>query len=328
MHKTLTQWNARFDDTGVPLGYDHGQDEAQALIDGLAMVYEGTGDRLRLTGGDALDLLHRLAASEVRQIPPDEWRPLLLTSDKGKVIDHAQLVRHDDHLDALCGARRGADVKAWIDRFIITEDVALESQNEAVQLWLVGDAAALRAAEQLQTPALDGDWAFRSDVAGNLLLSAGPRWPRVARLSLSAKDAPRLLLALQDQGVVPVGQEAFDAWRIPHGRVMTGGDLTLGVNPLEAGLHDVVSFTKGCYVGQEVVARLDTYEKVRRALAVMDVAGTTRAGDDVTLAGKVVGKVLASAANTALALVPKNLEPGSSVEAGAQPARVRMITPA
>lgn len=328
MLHVFSQWNAQLDANGVPIRYDRGHDEAKAVADGLAVVFEGQGDGLRVAGKDALDLLHRLAASEVRGIPPHQWRPLLLTSDKGKVIDHAQLLHLDDELHVLCGNQRLDAVRDWIDRFVITEDVALRPQTDATHWWLVGAPVARLAAERMNVEPLDGPYAARHDAAGNLLLTSGPQWTGLFRLSVPRNEIERVIVALVGHGAVLVGRDAFDAWRIPHGRVLSGADLASGVNPLEVGLRGSVSFTKGCYVGQEVVARLDTYEKVRRAVAVLDVPGGAKAGDEVVVDGRRAGTVLASAAETALALVPRHLEAGDRLEVASRPGGVRSVTPA
>ena len=65
--------------------------------------------------------------------------------------------------------------------------------------------------------------------------------------------------------------DSYEAFRIAAGVPAHGPELGEEVNPLEAGLWDAVSFTKGCYVGQEVVARLNTYEKVKRYLAMLSL---------------------------------------------------------
>ncbi|HJQ97640.1 MAG TPA: glycine cleavage T C-terminal barrel domain-containing protein, partial [Candidatus Polarisedimenticolaceae bacterium] len=65
--------------------------------------------------------------------------------------------------------------------------------------------------------------------------------------------------------------EDFEAWRILTGRPLAGHELTEDYNPLEAGLRDAVSFTKGCYTGQEVVARLNTYDKVAREIVRLEI---------------------------------------------------------
>ena len=71
---------------------------------------------------------------------------------------------------------------------------------------------------------------------------------------------------LEEQGVLTMGEAAWEIWRIEQGIPAWGRELTATVNPLEAGLRFAISFHKGCYIGQEVIARLEHYEKVRRRL--------------------------------------------------------------
>ena len=94
-----------------------------------------------------------------------------------------------------------------------------------------------------------------------------------------------------------VGWEALDALRIERGVPAFGRELTEAFNPLEAGLIDIISFTKGCYVGQEVVARLNTYDKVQKRLMRMrwDDGAGPEPGAKLVLDGKQVGVVTSAA---------------------------------
>ena len=114
--------------------------------------------------------------------------------------------------------------------------------------------------------------------------------------------------------------DSYEAFRIAAGVPVYGKELGEEVNPLEAGLWDAVSFTKGCYVGQEVVARLNTYEKVKRYLAKLSFEDgpLPEAGTSLTVEGKDAGKltsvspVAESGRRAALGYVRKKYaEPGA-----------------
>ncbi len=95
-------------------------------------------------------------------------------------------------------------------------------------------------------------------------------------------------------GGAPMERADVETWRIVRGYPAAGHELTEEYNPLEAGLRDAVSFTKGCYVGQEVVARLNTYDKVSRALVrlrLADSAPVPERGAEVIAGGRPVGTV-------------------------------------
>jgi folate-binding protein YgfZ len=100
--------------------------------------------------------------------------------------------------------------------------------------------------------------------------------------------------ALVGAGAAPAGALAFDAYRVDHGVPEYGRELGEQVNPHEANLLPFVSFTKGCYVGQEVVARLDTYDKVQRRLVrvrASDIAGPLETGDALIADGGQIGEL-------------------------------------
>ncbi len=103
--------------------------------------------------------------------------------------------------------------------------------------------------------------------------------------------------ATRQAGGRPAGTLASEADRVLAGRPAGGAELTEDYNPLEAGLRDAVSFDKGCYVGQEVVARLNTYDKVSRALVgvnLPDAAPPPEAGSPLHRDGREVGRVTSS----------------------------------
>jgi folate-binding protein YgfZ len=95
----------------------------------------------------------------------------------------------------------------------------------------------------------------------------------------------------------------FDYVRVSNGVPIAGRELTADVNPLEAKLHHLIDFDKGCYVGQEVIARLDTYDKVQRELIRFTLCGgdhaTIRPGDRVLApsGGRDVGWISSVAAH-------------------------------
>ena len=95
----------------------------------------------------------------------------------------------------------------------------------------------------------------------------------------------------RERGAVPIGHCALEHARIEAAFRRPGAELNDRVNPLEAGLEEFVSFTKGCYVGQEVIARLDTYDKVQRRLVRLDAPDGTAPGESLTSGTRTAGWV-------------------------------------
>ena len=85
-------------------------------------------------------------------------------------------------------------------------------------------------------------------------------------LVVAAGHAPELWETLVAEGAVPIGEQTFDLLRIKEGVPRYGSEMSEELNPWEANLQEYINFEKGCYIGQEVILRLNTYKKVRRRL--------------------------------------------------------------
>jgi tRNA-modifying protein YgfZ len=255
---------AHFGDSAAELG---------AALSRCVLADRSDLGRILAEGKDLLDLLHRLSTGDVKGLAPGEGRPTVLTTNKGRIVE--RLFAH--HLGSagvlLVGSSGSApSVIAHLDRYTFTEETGLLDVTGAwAQLSLVGPAARdAAAAAGLPVPRPGGS--VEAEVAGARVRVLGEDGASLEGLSL-ALPAERsgdvwswLTGAVEQAGGRPAGSQALEAWRILRGFPSGGAELTEEHNPLEAGLRDDVSFTKGCYVGQEVVARLNTYDKVSRRL--------------------------------------------------------------
>jgi folate-binding protein YgfZ len=141
-------------------------------------------------------------------------------------------------------------------------------------------------------------------------------------LLCDSADLDALRSGLEEAGAVPVAEAAVECLRVEHGRPRYGIDLDDSVIPQEAGLNErAVSFTKGCYVGQETVARLYYRGKPNRRIRGLQLSGAAEPGEELTFEGRMVGR-LASVAQSprfgpiALALVRREAPPGVTVSVG------------
>jgi folate-binding protein YgfZ len=141
-------------------------------------------------------------------------------------------------------------------------------------------------------------------------------------LLCDADTTSALLDAVRAAGAVPVSESAAECLRVEHGRPRYGIDLDDSVIPQEAGLNErAVSFTKGCYVGQETVARLYYRGKPNRHLRGLRLSDEVGRGEQVEFEGRQVGRVTSTASSPrfgaiALAFVRREAPPGSSVAVG------------
>ena len=251
--------------------------------------------RLKATGEDGLDLLNRMSTNKVVDLAAGEGAVTVLTTDRGRIIDVLGVVNQGDYVLLLTSPGRQRSVMEWLDKYTIMENLTIEDvTSESVMLAVVGpDAGKLLGLTpgtgspdsiSIQPVQLGGHDALAVEQP----LGALPRYWLIA-----APDAAAgLWQHLTDSGAVPVGATAMDAVRVRFGVPEYGPELGEPYNPLEAGLIGSVDFTKGCYIGQEVIARLDSYKKVKRYLVSLRFAdASVSPGDALHLDGQNVGEV-------------------------------------
>ena len=318
---------------GKPVAVSFGdvRAEYEALGNGAAVTDLSHTTRVMHTGRDALDLLNRLTTNDLGGLVAGEVATTVLTSEIGRVIDVFQVARlQPDWLMLISESLDPKPLIENIDKYTILEDADLEDvssriarvgirgpQARAVSVELTGvDISSVDAGEVREVPAL-GEEA--------ILLKGGPPIRDSYDVLIPAEAAGQVWEAAANAGAVPVGHHALEHGRIVAGIPGAGTELNDRVNPLEAGLEEFVSFTKGCYVGQEVIARLDTYDKVQRRLVRLDAPEGVEAG--VTLesgtrsAGWVssVSRLPSNGRTAALGYVRKAfVEPGTVLTAGSQ----------
>jgi folate-binding protein YgfZ len=215
-----------------------------------------------------------------------------------------------------------------VRRFSIGYDVQLHKRTvERGLLSLIGPGAArIAGAERL--PASEHANAA-VEIEGIAAIAA--RTDTGVDLLCDAADTDELTRALRDRGAAPASEDAAEILRVEHGRPRYGIDLDETVIPQEAGLNErAVSFTKGCYVGQETVARLYYKGKPNRHLRGLRLSEPAASGDELRLGDRPLGRVGSVAVSPrlgaiALALVRREAEPGAIVSVGEHGASAEVV---
>ncbi len=249
----------------------------------------GTGRLLRLRGPDSVDLLQRIAASEfVRQEDGlSFWS--LFTNAKGRIVDLALGAKKDGEVFLLAGEGHGALLQQWLESFIITEDVELfrDESSHALSLHGADSAEVLARALQIEPPA---PGSFLRTQERIIFSEEGE-----AVLHLTCPAGDELSQRLVDAGALPLEEGSFQLAQILRGRFRPGLDLDERFHPLEVGLGEIVSWDKGCYIGQEVVARLKNYDKVRRTPAILSGVATARTEGELRRDRRACGQLVRTA---------------------------------
>ncbi len=314
--------------------------ELEALRQGAALLDATDGGCVRITGPDAADFLQRVLAGDVRALGPGDARPNLLLSAKGKVRASFELLRFGEgEFLALCAPGVGAALAAALEAYHIAEDLELTDRSaEHAPLALLGPRAGeflTRAFPHLEQPPMGR--ALRAEVEGaRLLVLNRPRFGAPGfLLDAGPEGAARLWRALAGAGARPCGRHARELARIAAGEALHGFDLDDRHYPQEARLEAAFSLSKGCYVGQEVVAKIDTYGGLQRRLAVLESDASLTVGEELFEPGdpprREVGRVASSVGKPgggSLALAYVRLEheaPGSVLVAGTAGGGTRVV---
>lgn len=293
------------------------RDLTSRLQSGAAAFDVSQFGRLRVFGEDAIDLLDRLSTNDLTNLRPGTGAGTVLTTNKGRVIDFLRVLHRGGDILVLTSPGTQKRVVEWIDFYTFAEDVSVEDVSDATRQFLAageGAADAMRAALPAAAE-LDG-----------FLDHANDGETTAVRGGMGALDAWEIVVPrgarAPDFGLPTLSENERDALRIELGIPEYPNDLNDRRNPLEANLKPYISFNKGCYIGQEVVARLNTYDRVQRFLCRLELdeaAALAAPSAPVTdVDGAEIGEVTSATAGTALAYIRKrSCEDGARVSVSA-----------
>jgi folate-binding protein YgfZ len=238
--------------------------------------------KLRLWGSDALDFLNRISTNDLRGFSPGMGAGTVLTDEKGKMIDFLTIYvlkaeENYQEILALLSYEAMDKVKGWLNKLIIMDDVKFEDvSDEFVVLSIYGTGASDLIKRDFKVdhkhfldiskmPAYNFIRGFIGD-AEVILARANEFMISGYNLIFKNDFGVEIWKLLLNRGFVPIGNDVFEVLRIESGFPAYGKEITQEYNPLEANLGKFVSFSKGCYIGQEVLARIDSYNKLQRKL--------------------------------------------------------------
>lgn len=257
---------------------------------------------IKLQGRDGLDFLHRLSTNALSQLEPGHARSTILLTEKGRCVEAITVFSDSQGLWIESPAGSATKIIEWLNKFIMMEDVQLcQIDTELQKLTILGEEAedllqqrfvhwnALNRGEGRKFSTVDGDEAFvvRDPLlmfdcwnvyASNKVVEwlTAPSQPSSVEVSVTSPD------------------DLLEFLRIASASPAPKKEIRETVNPLEIGLRHLIDFKKGCYLGQEVIARLDTYEKVQRQLVSFACEAKPfpiEQGSDVYLGDSIVGNV-------------------------------------
>jgi folate-binding protein YgfZ len=285
--------------------------EYELLTGSVGLVERAGRGKLILRGGEAVDFLQGQVTNDVEALAPGHGCYAALLNHKGKFRSDMRVLRGEDFvwLDTEPVGHR--PLAYTVETYSLGRDVSWQDvTEERAILSLLGPAA--RDALDIAPPA--EEHAFVEGEHGLYVAT-----DLGVDVICAAADAEGVRQAL---GVEAVPEEAAECLRIESGRPRLGYDMDGETIPQEAGVNErAVSFTKGCYVGQETVARLHYKGKPNRHLRGLKLSEPVERGSEITLGERVVGRVGSTCVSPvhgpiALALLRREAAPGDRVSVG------------
>ena len=287
---------AIFDDTaGKILTFGNDAAARKAAIDGVAIYDRTPWGRIRISGDDRLRFLHNQTTNDFNSRQPGQGCHTVFVTSTARTIDLATAYITDDSVLLLVSPQRRHKLMEWMDRYIFPMDkVKLEDVTEATTAFsLLGNKSSqLMESLGVQLTGDDGSHQVVQLVGLEVRVAMGSSLGNEGfTLIVDADSSAKLWQELTEKGAIPLGERVWEQLRVQAGRPHPGAELTEDYNPLEAGLWQTISFEKGCYIGQETIARLNTYQGVKQQLWALHLSSRAEPGTAISIGDEKVGKL-------------------------------------
>jgi aminomethyltransferase len=275
----------------------------RAALESVVRFDTSAQGRVRLNGRDRASLLQRLTTNDLVRLTAGAGTRTVLINSHARILDLLTVYALPEHLLVTTGPGQGGSLARYLQNRIFFQDkVTVEDlSNDTIQLDLYGPQAA---ALIQQTTSVDPqEWPLHHIQAASI--DTAQVW--IARTLPIGGDGFSILAQRADADLVnqafasaqPLDADTFDVLRIEHGYPAPKRELSTEYIPLETGLNDAISFTKGCYVGQEIIARMESRNRLAKRLMGLRLSQAVASGAELRDADKAAGVI------TSVALSPR-----------------------
>lgn len=248
--------------------------ELDTLYHGVAMRDLSGSGMIELRGNDVMDFLHRISTNSVKDVGKGEVAKTIFTTEKGRIIDSAVIINLDDFQILTCSHDFQEKMMIWLQKYVISDDVKLSNINGKYTIF------------EILGPQADS---FMTLINGNIVNNIQPNQIKIMNtegiifflmkhfdyngqlvywIIADPTYAQKLMrYMMQNKGPFNfnlIGEQTYNCYRVENGMPAAPTEINDLFNPHEVGLMNLVDNKKGCYIGQEVIARLETYDKVQK----------------------------------------------------------------
>jgi tRNA-modifying protein YgfZ len=293
----------------LPAHYGNYLDEYNAVRnEGAGLIDLSTRGRIRVTGSEAIQFLNGLITNDMKTLAENSWMPAVFPNVQGRIVASVRIARLNNQ-----EGNKGNVPVFLIETELATHEVVFKTlerfsfagdfhvsdvSNATGEISVQGSKAERTLAKVLgdawQELAVGGIATFKHNDTDVVVIRASHTGEDGFDLIVATQELGPLASAIKNAGATPVGLEAFDILRIEGGVALYGPDFDDTLVVSEANLDDAVSFTKGCYIGQEIIARIKYRGHVAKKITgvvfdgfVSVLPGTVLVSED----GKEVGRL-------------------------------------
>jgi folate-binding protein YgfZ len=280
----------------VVANYGDVEAEYRAVLNSAGLIDRSAMGKLKVTGSDRVRFLHGMLTNTVEALVPGQGNHTVTTTPQGHTLTDLNLYCLDDAF--LLETEPGIQQKLMsvLDKFLIADDVALEDVSEQFAIigvqgpnakQVIGDSFGQLPGELLPFESVTIDF----ESVSLLVICHSFTGEQGYEVWVTREAASTVWPALEDSGAIPVGLEAIEILRVEAGIPKYGLDIDERVMPQEAGIPSAVDFAKGCFIGQEALAKMQNLGKPRRYLCGLSSEGDTPLEANIRLSvdGKQVG---------------------------------------
>lgn len=293
-----TAQGATLEDTStIPLTFGNDGDAIASTQTGVALCDRSHWGLLKISDQDRLLFLHNQSTNNIQSLQPGQGCDSVFVSSTARTIDLTTVYVTEDAVLVLVSPNRRQMLMEWLDRYIFPMDrVELKdiSADNAI-FSLIGPESDSLLEKLGITPLSNQPFATHQQIEFEnipirIAVGSGLFTPGYT-LIIPVEQAVLIWKSLVTSGAVPMGNRVWEQLRIEQGRPAPDFELTDDYNPLEAGLWNTISFEKGCYIGQETIARLNTYKGVKQKLWGLRLNAPVAVGTEIKVEDQKVGKL-------------------------------------
>lgn len=214
----------------------------------------------KISGKDALDFLNRMSTNDLTDLKPGHYKKTVLTNDKGRLIDIIYVLNNNEFSYLLTSDIYLDKVIAHLDKFVIMDDVVFEKISDSAKCYISFEAHH------------DNN---KFEITDNVI-----------SLQDNFRVEKRMFIDINNVGIkiedtTALSKDEFEKIRIENLIPVAPNEINENINPVECGLNEYISYTKGCYIGQEVIARLDAQGKIPKQMKMFSTDTNVNIDDKI-----------------------------------------------